>query len=219
MTAFQRTTGSSVLAFCLLLALTSQATAAVYQITVDTNFTGVNGSAGHINLQFNPGGNSQAATASVSGFSTVGGSFNGAPSTAGNVTGTLPGTVDFTNASALNDYFHPFIFGDSFQFTLTLAGDAVNTPDGVSTSGTSFGIALYDGSGVNALLTTDPSGFAAILDIGLNGTITPTLFDAAQNTPSIVGLSTSTAIPEPATTGTIAAALFALGVYSRRHNR
>lgn len=219
MSGFKRASGSWVFALSLLLGSAIQAPAAVFQVTVNTDFLGVTGTTGNINLQFSPGGDSQPATASVSGFSSVGGTLNGAPSVLGGVTGSLPGTVDFTNASTPNDYFHSFTFGTSFQFTLTLDGPAVNAPNGTSTSGSTFGIALFDDAGLNALLTVDPFGFAGILDIGLDGSITPTLYDAALNTPSIVSLSTSTAIPEPATIGTFAAALIALGVLSRRHSR
>ncbi|MBL8212195.1 MAG: NF038129 family PEP-CTERM protein [Bryobacterales bacterium] len=217
MSGFLRASASWVFAL-LLFGSAFQASPAVFQVTVNTNFVGVTGTNGNINLQFSPGFDSQSATASVSGFSSVGGTLNGAPSIIGGVTGALPGTVDFTNASSPNDYFHSFTFGTSFQFTLTLDGPAVNAPNGTATSGSTFGIALFDDAGTNALLTVDPFGFAAILDIGLDGSITPTLFNADPNTPSIVSLSTSTAIPEPATIGTLAAALFALGVYSR-HKR
>lgn len=208
-----------VLAAASLLAVAPCSAAVIYQVTVNTGGpNGVSGQSGNLNFQFNPGGDSQAATVEISGFSTVGGTFDGAPSTTGDVTGTLPGTVTLQNGSAFNDYFHPFTFGSSFQFLLTFSGPAITSPNGTSTSGSTFGIALFNAAGDTTLLTTDPSGFAATVDILLDGTTNPTPFDSATNTPSVVTFSlvNSAEIPEPATYATVASALLALGLYSRR---
>ena len=57
--------------------------------------------------------------------------------------------------------------GNTIQFDLVLSGPAVLTPYGISTSGSSFGIGLWDSTGLNPLLTSDPNGFAGIVNLNL----------------------------------------------------
>jgi len=156
-----------------LLLLTAKPAEAVvtYFVTVDTS--SVNGTSGFLDFQFNPGNSStQAATATISNF--TGGTF-GAPQPGGNVSGTLPATVTFVNSTALNELFQGFTYGSSFSFLLTLSGPAIDTPNGIATAGSTFGVGLYD-SGSNPILTNQgaTTGFAGQVDINLNGTTTST---------------------------------------------
>jgi hypothetical protein len=197
--------------FSLLFCAAPVEGAIVYQVTVNT--LAVNGQSGHLNFQFNPGFDSQAASAAVSGFSITGGMSSGAPTLTGDVTGTLPGTVTFNNSTAFNDYFHPFDFGTSMQFTLTIYGPAVDAPNGTSASGSTFGIGLWDAAGTSPILTTDPNGFAATVDLLLNGTAAITLYPESGTDPSVVSFSE---VPEPATYAGVGTMLCALAYLRRR---
>ncbi len=173
---------------CAVVAWAVQpATAAVtYVVTVNT--TAVNATPGFLDFQFNPGnGTSQSATATISNFAVVGGALNGAPSVNGNVIGVLPATVTIVNSTALNEAFQGFTYGTSFSFVLTLSGPAIDTPNGVATAGSTFGIGLYDNT-QNPILTDQGAltGFAGQVDINLNGTNTPTAFPTAGAGPSVV---------------------------------
>jgi len=82
---------------CLVIAALDIQTAAnaavVYGVTVDTS--SVSGTSGFLEMQFNPGGSSLAATATVSGFNAGSGVLIPAPDVLGNVTGTLPRRLVF----------------------------------------------------------------------------------------------------------------------------
>jgi len=172
-----------VAALFLLTAKPAEA-AVTYFVTVNTS--AVNPSSGFLDFQFNPGnGSTQAATATISGF--TGGTVVGAPQINGNVSGTLPGTVTFVNSTALNEAFQGFTYGASFSFVLTLSGPAIDTPNGTSTAGSTFGVGLYDNT-MTPILTNQgaTTGFAGSVNINLNGTTTPTAFPTATNGPSVV---------------------------------
>ncbi|MBY0374134.1 MAG: NF038129 family PEP-CTERM protein [Bryobacteraceae bacterium] len=118
MTVLPRVARHCIMGMLLVGAVASAGAAISYQVSVNTS--SLENVAGNLNFQFNPGGNdSQGATAEISGFSTTGGGLAGVPSTLGSVAGTLPGTVTLTNGAFLNDYYHGFTFGTSFQFVLT----------------------------------------------------------------------------------------------------
>jgi hypothetical protein len=141
----------------------------LYQVSVDTS--AANGLSGYLDFQFNPGdATTQAAFIQISKF-TPGSSLSGAPQTTGSVTGALPGLVQIDNTSAFNDYFQAFAFGNALSFFLDFGGPAVNTPNGTSTSGSSFGLTLCtDANCLSPLLTTDLNGFVATVNINLDGT-------------------------------------------------
>ena len=137
---------------------------------------------GNLDLQFNPGDDStQFATAQISDYS--GSSFSGIASTIGDVAGDLPGALLFDNGSAFNDYYRPVIFGSVLRFTLTIDGPAVESPSGTATSGSSFGVGIFDNSlpNPNPLLTTDPNGFIAVVNLDINGLISITTFPSDSN--------------------------------------
>jgi hypothetical protein len=135
----------------------------------------VTGSSGFLDFQFGPGADSQAAFVQIENFSSDG-SLNGTAQVSGpNVTGSLPGIVKIDNSTGFNDYYQPFNYGQSFSFTLDVGGPAITAPNGTSTYGTSFGLGLLD-SNQNSILTNDQDGFAATVELNLDGTLTPQVF-------------------------------------------
>lgn len=170
-----------------------------YLVTIDTST--INGASGNLDLQFNPGAlpGTQLATATVQGFTSDG--TLGTAVLAGDVTGALPATLSFDNQAAFNDDFQAITFGNAIQFDLVLSGPAALAPDGVSTSGSSFGVGLWDSTGFNPLLTSDPNGFAAIVNINLDGSGTPTTVPTDAGAPSVVTImpEVTSPVPEPDT--------------------
>jgi hypothetical protein len=173
-----------------------------YTVNVDTS--SVSGT-GFLDFQFNPGNaTSQAATVQISQF--TGGTLTGAPSSTGNVAGTLPGTLNLANSTALNEYFQGFTYGASFSFFLTLDGPAITAPNGTATAGSIFGVGLYDAA-QNPILTNQgpTTGFVGQVSINLNGSTTPTVFPTGVNGPSVatialfVPVAPSIPLPTPTT--------------------
>ena len=161
-------------------------------VSVDT--TSLAGSTGFLDFTFNPGPFvTQSAFASVSDFLTDG--AVGAPAVSGDVTDILPPSIILNNDTPFNDYFTAFTFGDTLSFTLALGGPAVDSPDGLAASGSTFAFSVFAGDGSTPLLTSDTlDGFAFTFDVDLNGTAKLTNFsDATSVTPAV------SSIPEPAT--------------------
>ena len=176
-----------------LAAMPAAAAPITYAVSVDTS--SISTQTGWIDIQFNPGGLSQSAFVTIAGFATDGTLAAGTEIVTGDVSGVLPGTLTITNSTAFNDYFQQMVFGSTITFELAFDGPALATPDGVSTAASAFALAFYDDTQVNPLLSADPQGFAAIIDVNLDGTTTVTTAPA-----TIGGLSavTITAVPEPA---------------------
>ena len=198
-------------ALAAMVVLAMPASAAVsYVVTVDSS--SVSGTSGFLDFQFNPGnGSSQPATAAISGF--TGGTFSGSPSVTGDgdVSGTLPGTLTMDNGTALNEYFQGFTFpATTFSFLLTLSGPALDTPNGIATAGSTFGLGLYD-SGQDPILTDQGAntGFAGQVDILLNGTTAATAFPNGTQ-PTVVTFQVQT--PEPGSMLLVVAGLIGLAV-------
>ena len=80
----------------------------------------------------------------------------------------MPGALTLDNGTAFNDAFQGFTFGDSFGLNLTLSGPAIDSPGG--TTGSAFALSLYAADGITPLLTTDPNGSVATIDLNANGT-------------------------------------------------
>ena len=183
-----------------------------YQVTVNT--TSINATTGFLDFQFNPGnGTSQSATAVLSNFS--GGVAGAVNSVSGNVTGSLPGTVTMINSTPFQELFQTFTFGNSFSFLLNLSGPALDTPNGTSTAGTTFGLGLYD-SAQNPILTSQgaTTGFAGQMQINLNGSTTPTGFLQSTGAPSVVTF-VQVVVPEPSAMGLVGLGLALLLVKRR----
>ncbi|MBV8729307.1 MAG: NF038129 family PEP-CTERM protein, partial [Acidobacteriia bacterium] len=123
----------------------------------------------------------------------------------GDVTGTLPGTLTFDNGTVFNDYFDGFTYGNSLSFDVRLYGPSINSPNGTATSGSTFVFSVFsDVGGTIPVLTTDTAdGFAATIDVNLDGSTTVT--DFSKQTAIAPAAS---AVPEPNTVvplGTITA--------------
>lgn len=186
-------------AFLTLMAMAGALSAGPvgYRVFVDTSaFAGFDGQA---EFQFNPGGSPDALTAEVSAIAGVA-SYSEA-SRNGDVTGADPwlmgnGGVFLPNMVVLNLEG----FTNIFSFTVTLAGDALDTPS--SFDGTSFTLTMRDENGDLLGGFSEPALWLDIYD----GSVSP-LFQDQQITLADV--------PEPAALG-LAALGFLLMAGRRR---
>jgi hypothetical protein len=113
----------------------------LYDFSVDTS--AIARTAGSLDFNFNPGPLvTQAADLQILNFASDG-TLAGSPSLTGNVSGILAGTLTFVNGTGLNDYFEDFTFGTTITFDVSLYGPALNSPDGVSTSGSTFAFGMF----------------------------------------------------------------------------
>jgi hypothetical protein len=105
----------------------------------------------------------------------------------------LLGTLTFDNGTGFNDYFEGFTFGTSLLFDVSMYGPALSSPDGVSTSDSTFAFSMFsDGAGTNPVLTSDTTdGFAFVVNVNPDGTTTVTNFSAQTS------ISAVNAVPEP----------------------
>jgi len=127
-----------------------------YNFNVDTS--SLNGQAGYIDLQFNPGIGNGAASAAITNFTSD--AALGAAVLTGAVTGTLPAAVTISNTTGYNDYFQALTFGSNTNFALNLSG----------ASGNSFYLSFLDSTGNNPVLTNDQvNGYATVIDVNANG--------------------------------------------------
>lgn len=172
-----------------------------YEVTVDTS--SLDGTTGSLDLQFDPGPLiTQLADLMILDFSTDG--TLGACSSnvqgfcpTGDVTGSLPATLTFVNDTAFNDYFDDFTFGTTLSFDVDLYGPAIASPDGISTSGSTFTFSMFsDSAGTIPALTTDTVfGVATQIDVNLDGS-TSIVNNSTQTsvTPVAAGVG---GVPEP----------------------
>ncbi len=177
----------------LLAAAHSPAAPITYLVTVNTS--AIHGISGFLDFDFAPGNDSQSASATIRSFSSSG-ALVGAPQVHGGVSGTLATSVILNNSTQFNDYLQEFDYGQSIVFVLTFGGPALDSPDGHSTSGSTFAFGLFDQTGSNPLQTTDPNGDAFTVNVNTDGTTTPTVFASAPGGASVASL---TQIPEPST--------------------
>jgi hypothetical protein len=172
----------------------ADASAITYVVSVDTS--SISTTTGSLDFQFDPGLlMTQPASLQILSFSSDG-SLTGCSANVqgfcptGDVSGTLPGTLTFDNGTGFNDYFDGFTFGTMISFDVSLYGPALASPDGLSTSGTTFAFSMFsDVAGTMPVLTSDTvDGFAFTLDVNLDGTTT------VNNSSSETGVA---AAPEP----------------------
>src|ERR1035438_911390 len=161
---------------------------------VSVNTSSINGTAGSLDFNFNPGTFvSQSASLQILNFSSDG-ALAGSPVVTGDVSGTLPGTLTFDNGTALNDYFEGFTFGTVLKFDVSLYGPALSSPDGTSTSGSLFAFSMYsDPEGATPALTSDlVDGIALAINVNLDGSTTLTN-SSAETSVQACGVT----VPEP----------------------
>ena len=192
----------------LLSFFAGSASADTYDVTINTS--SITGTTGTLDFNFNPGPlATQAASLQILTFSSDG-SLAGSPILTGDVGGTLPSTLTFDNGTGFNDYFEGFKFGSILSFDVTLYGPALNSPDGMSTSGSTFAFSMFsDPAGTIPVLTTNTAdGFAFKVDVNLDGTTTLTNFSPQT------GVGTPT-VPEPGSL-VLVGTIIALAVLHRR---
>jgi len=181
---------SLFIASLLWFASVASAGTITYEVTVNTS--SIAGTAGSLDFNFNPGPLvTQAASLQILGFSSDG-TLAGSPTLTGDISGALPLTLTFDNGTAFNDYFEGFTYGTSLVFDVYLYGPALSSPDGTSTSGSTFAFSMFsNAAGTIPVLTTDlADGFAFTVDVNLDGTTTVTNFSPETSI-------TVSAVPEP----------------------
>jgi PEP-CTERM motif len=174
-----------------------------YEVLINT--TAINGLAGFIDLQFNPGSAAAPfATASLSNV--IAPTLDGAPVRDGNAFGGLA-NASFDNGTAFNALLQGVqSFTNSFSFHIDFGGAFLSALGG---DGTTFSLGLVDAN-FAPYLGTNPS----ILTFELSpGAITPTAFDAA------VQITAINAVPEPQTYALMLMGLSLLGIAARRKRK
>jgi hypothetical protein len=206
---------SLALGLLLTAAPAAQAASITYEVVVDT--TSLSGTDGNLDFQFNPGGlDALLATATITGFNPFDATLIPPAILTGDVTGELPADVTLGNTGGFNDYFHGLTFGNQFSFFLTLTGDALS-PASTPLSGTAFSLLLFDVDGFTPLLTVDPDGRLASLQIGPTGAVSVETFARAQGGDPAATITEVTApVPVPEPTTLLLVASGAAGIVLRR---
>ena len=190
--------------FCAIPAMAGPVT---YDVTVSTS--SITGTMGSLDFNFNPGPLvSQAASLQILTFTSDGTLAGACPCGTGDVNGQLPATLTFDNGTGFNDYFDDFTYGTTLSFAVSLYGPALSSPDGVSTSGTTFAFSMFsDSAGTIPVLTTDTTeGFAFTIAVNLDGSTTVT-DDSPETAVKAVGGATA---PEPGTAAALGVGIAAL---------
>lgn len=165
-----------------------------YSAVIDTS--SISGTVGSLDMNFNPGLLvTQTASLRIVNFG-GNGTLAANPAIIGDVSGALPGALTFDNGTPFNDSFQGFTYGTTIVFSFTLFGPALSSPDGVSTSGSTFSFSMFsDAAGTQPVLTTDTTdGFAFVVNVNLDGTTTLTNFSNAATVTQCTS-STLTATP------------------------
>ena len=203
--------GHSLLLSSLILYAASLASAQPITYDVIVNTSTISGTSGSLDFQFDPGPLvSQAASLQILDF-TSDGTLVGAPILTGDASGPLPGTLTFDNVTGFNDYFQGFTFGTTLAFNVSLYGSALSSPDGVSTSGSTFAFTMFsDAAGTIPALSTDTTnGFAFTVDVNLDGTTGVTNSSTETTT-------APASVPEPGSVALLGTATALLALLDRK---
>jgi hypothetical protein len=176
-----------ILLLTLLCAPLAQA-GRVFVVSLDTS--SISGQPGFIDFQFNAAGaDVEAATAVISLYS---GGTLGTAFPLGDVSGDLSTSVTINNTVGFNDLFQAITFGSQIFFQVAISGPVFDSFNPIGTSGSTFAFSLYADDETTPLLTSDPNGYAAAIDIGPLGAVA--LHNLADS-----GLGSLAEVPEPAT--------------------
>jgi hypothetical protein len=178
-----------------------------YDVTVNTS--SIVGTAGSLDFNFNPGPlTTQFASLQILDFTSDGALAGDCPCGTGDVNGQLSSALIFDNGTGFNDYFEDFTFGSTISFQVSLYGPALSSPDGVSTSGSTFAFSMFsDAAGTVPVLTADTTdGFAFAVGVNLDGSSTVSNYSADTT----VGTQSGSA-PEPSSFAIFLAALAVVG--------
>ena len=185
---------SLVLLFCLILLISpASAFATSENVNVDTSL--ISGTPAQLAFDFIYGGGPSSNTATISAFSTTGTLGTNGPNS-GNVTGTLPGTVSLSTASAsfFNEYLTDITLGTNFSFQL---GATTNAP-GPGSLPDAFSLFVLDPTtGLPLFTTTDPTGADSLLTLNIDGSPQGVL--SVFSAPGGESVVTTSAVPEPGT--------------------
>ncbi|MFY7863972.1 NF038129 family PEP-CTERM protein [Roseateles sp.] len=177
--------GLLLASLCQAGPLVSSSSALNYHVVVNTADLPNPGSTGWLDLQFNPGlDTAPAASAKVSNFA---GALKAGVAAIpfGAVSGSLPGTLLFSNAAGWNDMFQAIVMGGVFSFDLSFGG-AFASAIGAD-AGSTFSLALYGEDQATELGSSATSGSLLSFDLANDLTMTNNNTTLAEVSP----------VPEP----------------------
>ncbi len=201
------------LLLAILAASLASAGPITYDVTVDTS--SITGTMGSLDFNFNPGPLvTQLADLQILNFTSDGTLAEACPCGTGDVTGQLPATLTFDNGTGFNDYFDDFAYGTTISFAVSLYGPALSSPDGVSTSGSTFVFSMFsDSAGTMPVLTSDTTdGFAFTIDVNLDGSTTVNNFSSQTTVEPAMEQTGGGSAPEPGTLILLGTALVGLSL-------
>lgn len=196
------------------IALARPATANPLSFTFTVNAGSLVGTSGYMDVQFNPGAlpGTQYATADVDNLSW----WRASPATFTGDAVELSIDLDdiFDNQSSFNDVFAAVLFmSPPISFDVTLDGPAVESPDATSISGSTFAVSFFD-SNMNPVFTTNPDGFAGIINLNIDGSTSVQTFPSNDDgSLTVTNQNPPPPTPEPGSflflgTGVLAAVSF-----------